>query len=469
MTDTEKAAEILNEGLDPLAKDPKASQDFSKDAEEVKEKAQTMAKAGRIDEGVEEILNVEKRARMASDGPSCAKLICAVVQLYYDASPKQWDKINEYIVILTKKRGQLKRAVTDIVHLAMGWLESLDKPTKVKLIETLTQVTEGKIFVEVDQARLVRMTAQMAEDDGDIEKAANLLQEVQVETFGAMERREKAEYILNQMRVVLMKKDFVRLQIIAKKINPKLLEADDLQDLKYTYNEFMARYWLNEVKELEVCKCFQSILNTKNIQEEEVKWKPQMENFILYLILAPYSNEQADLLNKTLTMEKKKLEDLPTFKKLVEDFLNNEITAWPLPYEAELKKHTVFSDEPYKGGEDRWKKFHKRVIQHNIKVISKYYKRMRMTRLAEILGLPEKDAEAEVSELVCEKFLFAKMDRPAGIIYFGAKETSQEKLNLWSGDIAKMLDLVENTCHLIQKEQMVHAARAKAKAVAAKK
>ena len=98
----------------------------------------------------------------------------------------------------------------------------------------------------------------------------------------------------------------------------------------------MARYWLNEVKELEVCKCFQSILNTKNIQEEEVKWKPQMENFILYLILAPYSNEQADLLNKTLTMEKKKLEDLPTFKKLVEDFLNNEITAWPLPYEVEV-------------------------------------------------------------------------------------------------------------------------------------
>ena len=47
-----------------------------------------------------------------------------------------------------------------------------------------------------------------------------------------MERREKAEYILEQMRLVLGKKDFVRLQIISRKINPKLLNADDFQDIK---------------------------------------------------------------------------------------------------------------------------------------------------------------------------------------------------------------------------------------------
>ena len=41
-----------------------------------------------------------------------------------------------------------------------------------------------------------------------------------------MERREKAEYILEQMRLVLGKKDFVRLQIISRKINPKLLNAE---------------------------------------------------------------------------------------------------------------------------------------------------------------------------------------------------------------------------------------------------
>lgn len=54
------------------------------------------------------------------------------------------------------------------------------------------------------------------------------------------------------------------------------------------------------------------------------------------------------------------------------------------------------------------------------------------------------------------------------MIRFGAKVSAPEKLNLWSQDISKMLDLVANTCHLIQKEQMVHAARAKAKAASKK-
>jgi len=78
--------------------------------------------------------------------------------------------------------------------------------------------------------------------------------------------------------------------------------------------------------------------------------------------------------------------------------------------------------------------------------------------------LSEKEMETELSELVCSKFLHAKIDRPAGTIKFGEKQTYTDRLNDWSGSISKMLDLVENTCHLIQKEQMVHAARAKLKA-----
>merc|ERR1719195_456241 len=101
----------------------------------------------------------------------------------------------------------------------------------------------------------------------------------------------------------------------------------------------------------------------------------------------------------------------------------------------------------------------KRVVQHNIKVISEYYNKINM----KLIGLPEKEAEAELSELVCSKFVYAKIDRPAGEIKFGQKQIYTDRLNDWSNNITKMLDLVENTCHLIQKEQMVHAARAKLK------
>jgi len=44
-----------------------------------------------------------------------------------------------------------------------------------------------------------------------------------------MERREKVEFILEQMRLCLAKKDYIRTQIISKKISPKFFENNQEQ------------------------------------------------------------------------------------------------------------------------------------------------------------------------------------------------------------------------------------------------
>mmetsp|Transcript_6085 Transcript_6085/g.14119 ORF Transcript_6085/g.14119 Transcript_6085/m.14119 type:complete len:459 (-) Transcript_6085:79-1455(-) len=455
-------AEDLNPVLGNLAKDPKATEDFSKEVEEVIARADGMKDAGRVEEAVEDMLALEKKCRQSCDGRSTSKLLCKICQLYYDV--KEWSKLKENIVLLSKKRGQLKRAITDMVHLVMGWLDALDKERRLELIATLNEVTEGKIFVEVEKARLTKMLAVMKEEEGNIEEAANLLQEVQVESFGAMERREKTEYILNQMRLVLLKKDFVRTQIISKKLNPKLLETEDFQDLKIQYYQYMIKYWLHEKKYLDASKAYLSIFRTSSVQADEAKWKDALTAHALYLTLAQYDNEQEDMLHKVDTMEAKKLDKVPVFQDLVKLFLRKEIAAWPLANEAEIKSHPVFQEEPHEGGASRWDMLKKRIVQHNITVVSGYYEQVHTKRLCELLSLSDKELETELSELVCSKFVFAKIDRPAGTIKFGKKETYTDRLNDWSSSITKMLDLVENTCHLIQKEQMVQAARAKLKA-----
>jgi len=43
-----------------------------------------------------------------------------------------------------------------------------------------------------------------------------------------MEKKEKVEFILEQMRLCLAKRDFVRTQIISKKINTKYFEEVDV-------------------------------------------------------------------------------------------------------------------------------------------------------------------------------------------------------------------------------------------------
>jgi 26S proteasome regulatory subunit N5 len=317
--------------------------------------------------------------------------------------------------------------------------------------------------VEVEKARITAMMAKMKEEEGNVEEAANLLQEVQVEAFGAMEAREKTEYILNQMRLVLAKKDFVRTQIISKKLNPKLLEKEEFQDLKINFYEYMIKYWLHEEKYLDVCKCYLAIFNTKSVKDDEAKWKAALTGHVLYLTLAQYDNEQDDMLHRLDTFEAKKLDKVPVFQKVVKLFIRKELISWPLASEAEIRAHQAFQDSPNEGAEARWAMFKKRVVQHNIKVISEYYEEIHTARLCELLGLSDKDTELELSELVCSKFVYAKIDRPGGTIKFGQKQTYTDRLNNWSDSITKMLDLVENTCHLIQKEQMIHAARAKIK------
>ena len=52
---------------------------------------------------------------------------------------------------------------------------------ELKLIETLRTITEGKIYVEVERARLTHRLSKMQEEDGDVNAAAKTMQELQVE------------------------------------------------------------------------------------------------------------------------------------------------------------------------------------------------------------------------------------------------------------------------------------------------
>lgn len=56
----------------------------------------------------------------------------------------------------------------------------------------------------------------------------------QVETYGSMEKKEKVEFILEQMRLCIAVKDYIRTQIISKKINTKFFQEEGTEvRLKY--------------------------------------------------------------------------------------------------------------------------------------------------------------------------------------------------------------------------------------------
>jgi len=223
------------------------------------------ASPAQLQAGVDALLGLEKQARLAEDITG-SKLACgAVLDACHAAG--QWRLLEENATLLAKRRGQLKQATQHVVRLALAFADkgAPDKGTRVALLKALQAVTEGKIFVEIERARITRRLARIKEADGDVAGAADELQEVPVvrrlfffslprgqsvarervplscfltppknappfltlkntqtqETFGAMAKTEKVAYILDQVRLCLAKGDHARAQILARKVSPR--------------------------------------------------------------------------------------------------------------------------------------------------------------------------------------------------------------------------------------------------------
>jgi 26S proteasome regulatory subunit N5 len=128
--------------------------------------------------------------------------------------------------------------------------------------------------VEVERARLTRLLSKMKEEEGNISEAADILQELQVETYGSMEKREKTDFLLEQMRLCLARKDFTRTLIISRKVSKKYLSSDpDAHDLKLRFYELMIEHAIKEGLYLEACKCYKHIFNTPVVAADAKKWQ----------------------------------------------------------------------------------------------------------------------------------------------------------------------------------------------------
>merc|ERR1719191_2338692 len=125
----------------------------------------------------------------------------------------------------------------------------------------------------------------------------------------------------------------------------------------------MVKYWLHEKKLLDVSKSYLAMFNTKIVQDDEAKWKPILTAHVVYLALAMFDNEQADMLHKLDTMEAKKLDKVPVFQQLVKTFIRKELSKWPLQGQADLQSHAAFQETPHEGGKERWDILRKRVMQ----------------------------------------------------------------------------------------------------------
>lgn len=88
--------------------------------------------------------------------------------------------MREFLLMLCKRRGQAKKPVTEMIALCMDkFLGQLpQREDKFTLLKTLCEACDGKMFLEREYSKCIRMQVEMMEADGKIDEAAKLIQEI---------------------------------------------------------------------------------------------------------------------------------------------------------------------------------------------------------------------------------------------------------------------------------------------------
>lgn len=440
----------------------------------------------------------EKKCRLANDAPSLVKVCKASLEICHDRYHDH-EALLDTLKVLAGRRSQKSQVIGAMVQMCVQWvliaegggctlvhMDEQDGGEKAReeLVVALRDITDGKIFLEAERARLTRALAIIKEQNGDLAAAADVLQEVHVETYGSLSKKEKVEFILEQMRLTLAKKDYVRAHIVGNKINRKALGEEGMECYKIRFFELMVEYHRHEKDAYELSKDYHAIYLTHirmmansgtdtPVTEEETKetadtdsdtdekWMPALRATVLFLALSPHTPEQNDTLHRISADTN--LEKIEACSDTVRILLRKEIVQYPLPHQAEMESWDAFTTNTSAttgegGGEDlagHWKKtFRKRIIQHNVRVAALYYRRIKGQRLATLLGLEPQELESEVADMVSNAEVYAKIDRPNDVIRFQQKNSPEAVLSNWASDISTLLHLVETTSNLIQKENM---------------
>lgn len=431
---------------------PKMDQDFTVDCDQKIPQAKKLADRGKLNEALEMLVVLEKQTRTHGDAISTGRVLIAIVQICFKV--KRFDLLNDQIQNLVKRRFQIKQSIAKMIQECMKFIEGISaKEDKLRLINTLREVSMGKIYVEVERARLTRMLAEIREQEGNINLAAELMEELHIESYGSMDKKEKVEFLLEQMRLHLANQDLMKTQIISKKINPKFFIDNNEQALKFKYYGLMIQLE-QDTSFLNTSRHYQAVVNTDMVMMTPNRRQRMMTCAVLYCILSPFDSEQYDMMLNL--NENKILEEIPIYRDILKVFLSKELINWQeicSRYKKDLLNFSIF-DATKKHGIRCWKELRSRVLEHNIRIIASYYSRIYLRRLANLLSLIESETEDILSQLIVAKTISARLDRPTGVINFSESSRPETVLNKWSDEIDKLMALIQDTNYQIAKENM---------------
>ena len=316
--------------------------------------------------------------------------------------------------------------------------------------------------------------AEIHTKNNNLDDAAKLIQDVQIEAFGSLERDYKVDYILFQMETLILKGDYIRTLIVSNKIHKNHLNDETFELLKIRFYKLMIRYYIHEKKYLDVSKSYKILydfikeINDKlnKIEKDKMEMKTKVienyinakkdnnlnelfQNYVLYLSICPPELETKNMYHELQLNYKKELDTNKIILYIVKTHLSDDIVIINDNLFGNYIKFKIFEDD-----KELLKLFRKYWIQHDLLIYSKFFSKIHLKRISEMTNVSIDEIEIELADMVINNYVYAKINRIENIVNFQKKMEHHDVLDELNYDLRKMLEGLEQTCHLINKEYL---------------
>ncbi|KAG8342408.1 proteasome regulatory non-ATP-ase subunit 5 [Trypanosoma vivax] len=423
-----------------------------------------------LDELVQELLALEKASRLGGDCLSAKRLVVEVLRIYRVCGDHA--KMLDMLESLMRKRGQTKQSQVAMmaecgIVLTEGYLSTQERRT---VLERVVHLTESRMHVELEHCRFAIDLVKLMEEAGEKRAACDLLATLHVETVINMPRVEKLDALNRLIRLCLELMDYDQVRLVSCRIHHRALSRPEALQAKLTYFELMRRYYEHRRSYFHVARCWYETFLSETREDLQLE---ALSNMAVHYLIAEHSGEKeleefaecaafspatkfagrsAAISGITNSLQKR-LECIQQLQYILQKFTSIELIREQVAGDVEVlcANHPQLSAYP-----ERQVLLRSRCSEHDLLVIARFYRRLRLERLAELVGLSLQHTEEFIMMMVTCRTLYAKIDRVDGLVVFEAKEKATEVVSAWNVSVERSVALLDKVSHLIVKERMLH-------------
>lgn len=384
---------------------------------------------------MEVLIERERNARLGKDENSLRETFISMLEYCHSDQ----DSIH-LLVLLSKRKGQLKEVLAWFIDYNFNerktFYEKQNTNEAMNMLinyatSLLNEVIEGKMFLEKQRIMVSDYLKCTFERIGENKKALDIIFDIPIETFSTINESEIIKFQLEQLRLAILNKEWIKADVSSKKIRTKYFsESNDLENEVLFYS-LLTDLNIGQKLFFNAAQLLYKIGEKKALNNKYIIYSS------FYAIISDKSSER-DALIKQLIYNPNNLENI---RRILNAFLRDEILNVqlinPLREYIDLNLYT--------------EEINKSIDVHNLCLISKYCTFISINYLAMLMSCTNDELIGKICLVVNDKILDCKVDENEGLVEFN-KSLEVD----WMNSIDNIIGKIVEVNHLIDKEYLNH-------------